>query len=119
MLAMGLPKEEQTGMSIRYTDVIPSYLCRGASTNSLEYRRGSFSHFQEVCPTLGTSLIILEFGDAILLLENVLRNIFTPVVDPKSEDAYQDLLGIDSCATAVIVHSMCRLVYGDITEGKK
>jgi hypothetical protein len=43
----------------------------------------------------------------------------TPVVDPKSEDAYQDLLGIDSCATAVIVHSMCRLVYGDIAEGKK
>ncbi len=43
----------------------------------------------------------------------------TPDVDPKSEDAYQDLLGIDSCATAVIVHSMCRLVYGDITEGKK
>ncbi|KAH0551526.1 hypothetical protein GP486_007257, partial [Trichoglossum hirsutum] len=25
--------------------------------------------------------------------------------------------GIDSCATAVIVHSMCRLVYNDITEG--
>ena len=25
--------------------------------------------------------------------------------------------GIDSCATAVIVHSMCRLVYKDITEG--
>ena len=43
----------------------------------------------------------------------------TPVIDPKSEDAYQDLLGIDSCATAVIVHSMCRLVYGDIAEGKK
>jgi NAD+ synthase (glutamine-hydrolysing) len=26
--------------------------------------------------------------------------------------------GIDSCATAVIVHSMCRLVYKDICEGK-
>ncbi|PSS15388.1 hypothetical protein M430DRAFT_277694, partial [Amorphotheca resinae ATCC 22711] len=25
---------------------------------------------------------------------------------------------IDSCATAVIVHSMCRLVYGDIAKGK-
>jgi hypothetical protein len=43
----------------------------------------------------------------------------TPAVDPKSDDAYQDLLGIYSCATAVIVHSMCRLVYGDIAEGKK
>jgi hypothetical protein len=43
----------------------------------------------------------------------------TPVVDPKSEDAYHGLLGIDSCATAVIVHSMCRLVYADIIEGKK
>lgn len=26
--------------------------------------------------------------------------------------------GIDSCATAVIVHSMCRLVYKDVIEGK-
>ena len=58
MLAVGLPKEEQTGMSIRYTDIIPSDLCRGASTNSLEYRRGSFSPFQEVCPiSLNQSLL--------------------------------------------------------------
>jgi NAD+ synthase (glutamine-hydrolysing) len=26
--------------------------------------------------------------------------------------------GIDSCATAIIVHSMCRLVYKDVCEGK-
>jgi hypothetical protein len=52
MLAMGLPKEEQTGMSIRYTDNIPLLSCKGASTKPLAYRRGSFSHFQEVCPIL-------------------------------------------------------------------
>jgi len=40
-------------VSLSATQIIfPSYLCKGASTDLLAYRQGSFSHFQEVCPIL-------------------------------------------------------------------
>jgi hypothetical protein len=93
--------------------IFPSCLCKGASTDPLAYRRGSFSHFQEACPILWTSLFFQ------IIVFYTCGTFSTPVVNPKSEDTYQHLLGIDSCATAVIVHSMCRIVYGDIAEGKK
>ena len=93
--------------------MFPSYLHKRASTDPLAYRRDSFSHFQEVCPILRTSL----FFQIIVIY--TCGTFSTPVVDPKSVHTYQGLLGIDSCATAVIVHSMCRLVHGDIAEGKK